>query len=320
MKAPSFAAPGLLVGLALSALVAGCDGGTMARPGADASPGHDGGPGALDAGLDEDGGAVPMDAGPGPMDAGPPPPACPRVRVTTAAGETLNIRPGPDTSMTPVGSLPSGFIVEVVGMVSGEVIGGVDLWYEIVSPRGDGFIFSGFAECTTDEIPVVEDGYYLPFACGSSVRVTQGNGGTTSHTGRTQYAFDFGVGLNTPIHAIQSGVVTLVRTATRPGDACYDGGDSTCGPYANYVVLQHADGNTSAYKHLNDSSLSVGDTVRRGDVVGYSGTTGYSTGPHLHMELRGDCPTEIYCQTIPLSFIEVGVPTSGQTVTSENCP
>lgn len=300
-------------------LLAGCDGGTMVRDGADGATASDAGLADRDAGERMDAGGP--DAGPlPPTDAGPPPPACPRVRVTTAPGETLNVRPAPSTAMAPVASLPSGTVVTVVAMVSGEAIDGVDLWYEITSPLGDGFVFSGFAACTEDEIPVDDGGFSLPFACGASVRVTQGNGGSTSHTGRTAYAFDFGVALNTPIHAMRAGVVTLVRTDTRPGDACYDGGGSSCGPYANYVVLQHPDGTTSAYKHLNDATVAVGATVTRGQVIGLSGSTGYSTGPHLHLELRGDCPTEIYCQTIPLSIAEAGVPTSGQTVTSANCP
>ncbi len=257
-----------------------------------------------------------MDAG---MDAGPPPPACPRVRVTTMSPEVLNIRPAPNTSMAPVGSLPSGMIVELVDMVRGEAIGGVDLWYQITSSRGDGFVFSEFAECTEDEIPVVE-GYLVPFVCGARVRVSQAPGGGTSHTGRSMYAYDFAVGLNTPIHAMAGGTVTLVRTSTVPGDPCYNGGGSSCGPEANLVIVEHPDGSTAAYKHINTASVSVGMTVARGALLAQSGSTGYSTGPHLHAEVRSGCPTTIYCPTIPFTFADVGSPSAGTTVTSGNCP
>jgi murein DD-endopeptidase MepM/ murein hydrolase activator NlpD len=280
----------------------------------DAGPDLDAGtPDESDAGID----AATPDAGP--PDAGPPAPACPRIRVTTVAPEVLNIRPAPSTAMAPIGTLPSGMIVEVVSMVHGESIGGVDLWFQIVSPRGDGYVFSSFAACTEDEIPVVE-GYLVPFACGARVRVTQAPGGGTSHTGRSMYAYDFGVALETAIHAMAGGTVTYVFTGTGPGDACYNGGGPDCGPAANLVIIQHPDGSTAAYKHINSATVSVGATVRRGDLIARSGSTGYSTGPHLHAEVRAGCPTTVYCDTIPYTFTDVGSPAAGTSVTSGNCP
>ena len=305
--------------MCVAAVLVACGEPTTRDPGRDAgdlpdawADEADTGPGASpDAGVPPDA-AVPADGG-------PLPPACPRIRVTTVAPEVLNIRPTPSTAMAPIGALPTGMIVEVVAQVRGEAIGGNDLWFEIVSPRGDGFVFSAFAECTEDEIPAGPEGYLVPFACGARVRVTQAPGGGTSHTGRSMYAYDFGVGLETPIHAMAGGTVTLVRTSTVPGDPCYDGGGSECGPEANLVIVQHADGTTAAYKHINSASVSVGMTVRRGDVLARSGSTGYSTGPHLHAEVRAGCPTTIYCDTIPFSFADVGSPAAGTTVTSGNC-
>lgn len=290
-------------------------------------PAHDAGGVRDDAGLvHDDAGQVHDDAGAAAdagTDAATPdagsPTACPRIRVTTVAPEVLNIRSAPSTAMAPIGTLPSGMIVEVVSMVHGESIAGVDLWFQIVSPRGDGYVFSGFAACTEDEIPVVE-GYLVPFACGASVRVTQAPGGSTSHTGRSMYAYDFGVALETPIHAMAGGTVTYVFTGTGPGDACYNGGGPDCGPAANLVIIQHADGSTAAYKHINSATVSVGATVRRGDLIARSGSTGYSTGPHLHAEVRAGCPTTVYCDTIPYSFGDVGSPAAGTTVISGNCP
>ncbi|GAA4892230.1 LysM peptidoglycan-binding domain-containing M23 family metallopeptidase [Streptomyces coeruleoprunus] len=58
------------------------------------------------------------------------------------------------------------------------------------------------------------------------------------------------------------------------------------GAYGNEVVIQHADGNYSQYAHLSSLSVSAGQTVGGGQQVGLSGSTGNSTGPHLHFEIR----------------------------------
>ncbi|MBQ9535001.1 MAG: M23 family metallopeptidase [Clostridia bacterium] len=56
--------------------------------------------------------------------------------------------------------------------------------------------------------------------------------------------------------------------------------------YGNYVRLEHADGYTSFYAHLNKISVKKGEKLSMGDKVGEAGSTGYSTGSHLHFELR----------------------------------
>ncbi|MER5965768.1 LysM peptidoglycan-binding domain-containing M23 family metallopeptidase [Streptomyces sp. NPDC002057] len=58
------------------------------------------------------------------------------------------------------------------------------------------------------------------------------------------------------------------------------------GSYGNEVVIQHADGNYSQYAHLSSLSVSSGQTVTGGQQIGLSGSTGNSTGPHLHFEIR----------------------------------
>ncbi|MFI6422960.1 peptidoglycan DD-metalloendopeptidase family protein [Streptomyces sp. NPDC050842] len=58
------------------------------------------------------------------------------------------------------------------------------------------------------------------------------------------------------------------------------------GAYGNEVVIQHADGNYSQYAHLSSLSVSSGQTVTGGQQIGLSGSTGNSTGPHLHFEIR----------------------------------
>lgn len=75
-----------------------------------------------------------------------------------------------------------------------------------------------------------------------------------------------------PIQAADDGVAVLV------GSGPYG--------YGNYVVLAHQGGLTTLYGHLNKALVKVGDVVSQGQLVGLEGSTGNSTGPHLHFELR----------------------------------
>ncbi len=56
--------------------------------------------------------------------------------------------------------------------------------------------------------------------------------------------------------------------------------------YGNMVVVQHDNSVTTVYAHMSQVSISVGDFVFAGDVLGLVGSTGLSTGPHLHFEVR----------------------------------
>jgi murein DD-endopeptidase MepM/ murein hydrolase activator NlpD len=242
---------------------------------------------------------------------------CPRLRVMVAPDPSLNVRPDPSTAQPPVASLPHGAIVDTVAAVQGESIEGDTLWYQIAAPAG--YVSGVFVECTQDLPPPPPEGFYLPVACGMQVKCTQGNNGATSHSGVTKYAFDFGVGLNTPVHASAAGTVTNIYDETGPGDACYNGGGPECGPFGNLVIVAHGDGSTTLYKHLNEVHVTLGQQVPRGHVVGLSGSTGYSTGPHIHSMRMENCGAN-NCQSIPMEYADAGVPVTGQTVTSQNCP
>jgi hypothetical protein len=88
------------------------------------------------------------------------------------------------------------------------------------------------------------------------------------------------------------------------------------------VSLLHGDGSRTVYKHLNEVHVALGEFVPRGAVVGLSGSTGYSTGRHAHTMRTEDCP-QANCDSIPLEFADApgnGVPDTGETVTSGNCP
>jgi hypothetical protein len=250
---------------------------------------------------------------------GGPPDDCPRVRVLTP-GDVLNVRPTPSTAMDPVGTLGNGAIVDVLAVVQGEVLDGNGTWYEIKGPNVQGYVWGGLVECTTDE--PFDGAFLLPLECGKQATISQGNDGDFSHQGQSFYAFDFSLGLGTPMVAVADGTVLAMYGGTMPGDPCYDGGGMECNNAANYVVLLHGDGTQSIYAHLSEPWVEVDEVVARGTVIGLSGSTGWSTGPHAHVARTEGCGIA-WCQSIEMKFADVGgdgIPNTGDVVVSGNCP
>jgi len=101
-----------------------------------------------------------------------------------------------------------------------------------------------------------------------------------SRKGGFHYGIDIGNKRGTPIVAAASGVVTKVLSS------CKEGNSSCGGRYGNYVLIQHPNGTSTMYAHLNNVSVSVGVSVSQGQNIGTLGSTGRSTGPHLHFEVR----------------------------------
>ena len=89
---------------------------------------------------------------------------------------------------------------------------------------------------------------------------------STTHTG-----LDFAAPSGTPVVAVANGVIT---------SASYDGS------YGNKIVLQLEDGTEVWYAHLTGFNVGVGESVVGGQQIGTVGSTGNSTGPHLHLEVR----------------------------------
>ncbi len=71
------------------------------------------------------------------------------------------------------------------------------------------------------------------------------------------------------------------------GHVLYAGGSTCCG-YGLYVILDHGNGFQSLYGHLIGLEVATDDYIQKKQILGMSGNTGYSTGPHLHLELRHD--------------------------------
>lgn len=88
-------------------------------------------------------------------------------------------------------------------------------------------------------------------------------------------AVHYGVRIGSKVFASASGEVTKAAT------------EGWNGGFAKHIVLDHGDGVSTLYAHLSHVGVEVGDTVLQGDVIGYSGDTGYTTGPVLYFKVQG---------------------------------
>ena len=111
------------------------------------------------------------------------------------------------------------------------------------------------------------DGGYTALSSVFGGRIHPVTGKYSTHTG-----IDIPAPSGTPIHAARGGQVV---TSTNTG-----------GTYGRYVVIDHGNGDSTLYAHMSSRNCSEGDIVKQGDVIGYVGTTGRSTGNHLHLEVR----------------------------------
>ena len=115
-------------------------------------------------------------------------------------------------------------------------------------------------------------GYYIrPIKGGRNSRITSKN-----PRGLHGYnAVDLAVSMGTPIVASASGRVIIARNSG------WNGG------YGKYVVIEHPNGTQTLYAHTSGVIVKRGQKVVQGQVIGYVGSTGRSTGPHVHFEIRG---------------------------------
>jgi murein DD-endopeptidase MepM/ murein hydrolase activator NlpD len=93
------------------------------------------------------------------------------------------------------------------------------------------------------------------------------------------YGIDIGAGYGETIMAAASGTVIFV---TEPYEGCNKGGSG----YGNYCVIDHGNGYTTLYGHARDLYVYEGQYVNAGDSIGEVGSTGDSSGAHLHFEVR----------------------------------
>jgi murein DD-endopeptidase MepM/ murein hydrolase activator NlpD len=103
--------------------------------------------------------------------------------------------------------------------------------------------------------------------------------------GRHPLGIDISMVVGTPLRAAMSGQVVFV-------------GGSACCSYGYHVIIDHGEGYETLYAHLSEVYVSTGQWVSGGEIIARSGNTGYSTGPHLHFEVRQN---EVYRD--PLTYL-----------------
>jgi murein DD-endopeptidase MepM/ murein hydrolase activator NlpD len=120
-------------------------------------------------------------------------------------------------------------------------------------------------------VPTETDGFLWPLpgepvGQGVGPRIHPVYGYRSCHTG-----VDMGAPTGTPILATAAGIVLV---------------NATGGPYGNHTLMSHGNGMFSMYAHQSRFGAAEGQELKKGEVVGYVGSTGYSTGPHLHFEIH----------------------------------
>ena len=115
----------------------------------------------------------------------------------------------------------------------------------------------------------------------ANVFVTQKFGNTSfaksgAYNGNGHNGVDFRASVGTPVMSVLSGTVSGTGN-TDVYRGCYS--------YGKWVLIRHANGLSTLYAHLSQINVAEGATILTGEVIGHSGNTGYSTGPHLHFTL-----------------------------------
>lgn len=124
---------------------------------------------------------------------------------------------------------------------------------------------------TSDEIssPSSSEGYAWP--CPGGYTITSYYGPRDMFGRSFHYGIDIGASYGAPAVASKAGTVSY---------AGWNGG------YGNFILIDHGDGTATAYGHLSGYNCSVGESVSQNQTIGFIGSTGDSTGPHLHFEIR----------------------------------
>lgn len=153
--------------------------------------------------------------------------------------------------------------------------------------------------------------YRLPYKLATKQMVSQGFNGKFSHYGESQYAVDFNMKEGTGTYTAREGIVVQTKSDSNRG-----GASRSFEKHANYVTIEHNDGTLATYSHLKQNGVvvKVGEIVQRGELLGYSGKTGYAQGPHLHFIVYKATDGKGR-QSMPVKFMSAGViakPIKGQ--------
>ncbi len=143
----------------------------------------------------------------------------------------------------------------------------VNITFAAVTTDESGNLISGFSgpgSCYLTGVGIIGNGY---FVWPSAVHMITGNNYGPGHNG-----IDIGAGIGSALFAADSGTVVYAGWLN--------------GGYGNFVMIDHGNGFSTWYEHLENVQVNCGDNVFQGSVIGTAGSTGNSTGPHLHFEIR----------------------------------
>lgn len=137
--------------------------------------------------------------------------------------------------------------------------------------------------------------------------ILEGEGTITTHFGevsrlyskRPHNGLDIGVPIGTPVVAAADGVVMAVDNNDASRTRKYQ--------YGKYVLIKHPNNLETLYGHLSRQIVAAGQEVKKGDIIGYSGSTGRSTGPHLHLGLYWAPSVELRSIAPAKGLVPVGV-------------
>jgi len=153
----------------------------------------------------------------------------------------------------------------------------------------------------------------VPFGCGRSFPVSQAHG-TGSHLQNDTWAWDFRMPVGTPVVAAADGVVRMAR-----GDSAVGGCDEAMAKWANYVVISHPGGYETQYLHFSQVVVKPGDKVKAGELIGYSGETGWACGAHLHFKVARTERSGWNNPSVPARILGYGDPQVETVIASPAC-
>jgi murein DD-endopeptidase MepM/ murein hydrolase activator NlpD len=223
-------------------------------------------------------------------------------------GTPLNVRAGVTSGSSLVGRVTNGGRVSIACFFFGQTIAGTvrtsRAWDRLTSGHyvADAYIVRAVslplcATATAGPEPAATRGaYMLPVAAGIV-------SGYRSPMRPTHDGVDLGAARFTPIHAAAAGRVITVVCNVSTHNCDVDGSPSLTG-CGWYVEILHADGYVTRYCHMvRRPSVSVGQVVAKGQVIGFVGTSGSSSGPHLHFEVHSSAPATRANAMNPIPFM-----------------
>lgn len=135
-------------------------------------------------------------------------------------------------------------------------------------------LFMVLAVAISSQLISQEEKWQLPITQ-SDITVMSSGFGLRNHpiqkTKKLHTGMDYVAPLGTPVKAVKTGIIKETVTNTTG--------------YGNYIIVEHHDGSQSLYAQLNEIKVSVNDSVTGGSIIGTVGSSGTSTGPHLHFEM-----------------------------------